>query len=273
MIDNSCEHARELMAGAWTKELDSDSAASLQTHLDSCPACAAEMYSLTAMWERLGDLPAAEPSLALRARWEQTLDSFITPESATAFHQATPASRSWWHVWKSSPAWQVAFAALCLAIGFGAGSYLERARGERNEVASLREEVASTRQLVALSLLQQQSAADRLRGVDYSSRMSSLEPQIVSALIDTVNRDSSVNVRLAAVDALSKVAGDTRVRNSMQEALTQQDSPMVQAALIDYLVDARDKNALPVIRDLVARPGINPTVRERATYAVTQLAQ
>jgi len=59
----------------------------------------------------------------------------------------------------------------------------------------------------------------------------------------------------------------------MQEALPQQDSPMVQAALIDYLVDAHDRGALGTIRDLVARPGVNPTVRQRATYAVQQLTQ
>jgi len=48
---------------------------------------------------------------------------------------------------------------------------------------------------------------------------------------------------------------------------------MVQAALIDYLVDAHDRNAVSSIKDLVARPDLNHTVRERATYAVHQLAQ
>jgi HEAT repeat protein len=100
-----------------------------------------------------------------------------------------------------------------------------------------------------------------------------MEPQVVDALVQAVNRDPNVNVRLAAIDALGKVAGNTRVRESMQAALTQQDSPMVQAALIDYLVDARDRNAVSAIRDLVARPDVNPTVRERADYAVRQLAQ
>jgi hypothetical protein len=171
----------------------------------------------------------------------------------------------------------MAVAGLCLtvglAMGLGAGAYLERGRGERDEVARLREEVASTKEMVALSLLQQQSATERLRGVDYSQRMPSMEPQVIDALVRAVNRDTNVNVRLAAIDALSKVANDTRVRASMQQALTEQDSPMVQAALIDYLVDAHDKNAVGVIRDLVARPDVNPTVRERATYAVRQLAQ
>jgi hypothetical protein len=263
-MDCSCEQAKELMAGAWMAQLDDASAGALHSHLDGCADCAAEMAQLGTMWEKLGDLPAPEPSPALRMRWERTLAGFVAAEPRTAW---------WQRVWPTQPAWQMAIAGLCLAAGLGGGAVLERGRGERDEVAKLREEVSSTKELVALSLLQQQSASDRLRGVDYSSRMGSLEPQIVTALIERVNRDSNVNVRLAAVDALGKVANDSHVRASLEQALTQQDSPMVQAALIDYMVDARERGAVGAIRELGARPDVNPTVRERATYAVRQLEQ
>ena len=266
MTDNSCEHAKELMAGAWMKDLDETCAAELRHHLVGCAACAAEMEALGAMWEKLGDLPAPEPSLALRVRWERTQGSLNAPSQT---HRA-----AWWqNIWPANPAWQMAIATLCLTVGLGAGAYLQHGSEERDEVAKLREEVASTKEMVAVSLLQQQSATERLRGVDYSARMGSMEPQVVAALIQAVNRDSNVNVRLAAIDALGKVANESQVRQSMQEALPQQDSPMVQAALIDYLVDAHDRGALGTIRDLVARPGVNPTVRQRATYAVQQLTQ
>jgi hypothetical protein len=260
-----------MVAAAWMQELDSATASVLSDHLDGCALCAAEMAELGAMWNRLGDLPVPEPSLAMRARWEQTLESLsligaVTPTKAP--------KRAWWqNFWPANPAWQMAVAALCLAVGLGGGVLLQRGHGERDEVARLREEVASTKEMVALSLLQQQSAAERLRGVDYSARMPSLEPQVIAALVEAVNRDTNVNVRLAAIDALGKVAGDTQVRASLQQALVHQDSPMVQAALIDYLVDARDRNAVGVMQDLVARPNVNPTVRDRANFAVRQLAQ
>jgi hypothetical protein len=268
MMDNSCEHARELMAGAWMKDLDAASGAELHQHLAGCAACSAEMDALGSIWEKLGDLPAPEPSLALRVRWEQTMASLSAPAPQRMHRQA------WWqNIWPANPAWQMAIAGLCLAAGLGAGSYLQHGSAERDEVAKLREEVASTKEMVAVSLLQQQSATERLRGVDYSARMPLMEPQVVTALIQAVNRDPNVNVRLAAIDALGKVANESQVRQSMQEALPQQDSPMVQAALIDYLVDAHDRNAVSTIRDLVAQPDVNPTVRQRATYAIQQLNQ
>jgi len=35
------------------------------------------MAALGTMWQKLGDLPVPEPSLAMRARFEQTLDGLM----------------------------------------------------------------------------------------------------------------------------------------------------------------------------------------------------
>ena len=127
--------------------------------------------------------------------------------------------------------------------------------------------------MVALSLLQQQSATERLRGVDYTVKMPAIEPDVVAALLQAVKADPNVNVRLAAIDALTRVSGDAGVRRSLAGSLGMQDSPMVQAALIDYVLDARDKDALGVLKDLTARPDLNPLVRQRADRAVQRLTE
>jgi len=73
-----------------------------------------------------------------------------------------------------------------------------------------------------------------------------------------------VNVRLAAVDALGRLSGNAGVRQSMVSALTTQDSPMVQVALIDYLVDARDREAVPAIQQFSGRTDLDSFLRQRA---------
>ena len=50
-------------------------------------------------------------------------------------------------------------------------------------VAQLRGEVSSMRQMVALSLLQQQSAGERLRGVSYAYQVPSSDTEVLSALL------------------------------------------------------------------------------------------
>jgi hypothetical protein len=248
-----CEQAKQLMASAWAGEVDPQ----LRAHLSGCPQCAAEMAQLTVLWERLGDIPAPEPSAALTYRWESTLDLAISARR-----------RRFW--WPQQPVWQMAIAAACLIAGLAVGTFYPR---RSNEIAQLRDEVTNTKQLVALSLLQQQSATERLRGVDYTVAMPAMEPDVVSALVQAVNGDPNVNVRLAAIDALTKVSGDSGVRRSLASSLGRQDSPMVQAALIDYALDARDRDALDVLKHFATRQDLDPLVRQRADRAVQRLTE
>jgi HEAT repeat protein len=273
-----CGDAKELMAAQWLAEssppergrmeLDSTARRELQQHFETCAECSAEMAALGGLWARLGDIPAPEPSLALNARWESTFETLLQSSKDST----KPVSRNWSfaHFWPTSPVWQAAVALACLLIGILAGTNLPH---RNQEIAKLHEEIASTREMVALSLLQQQSATERLRGVDYTGRMKSMEPEVVSALTEAVAHDPSVNVRLAAIDALSKASGNPGVLQSLTQSLPGQDSPMVQAALIDYLVEARDRKAVGTLRQLATRPDLNPAVLERTHFALRQLSQ
>jgi hypothetical protein len=263
-----CGHAKELIAASWMGEFDAAEESKLRQHVSTCGECAEEMAQLGAMWQRLADLPSPEPSHALDVRWQATLESFLPASRHHSWRFSLAA------LWPRRPVWQATIAALCLVAGLLVGIMLQpRAGTDRGEIAKLREEVESTKQMVALSLLQQPSPSERLRGVDYSSRMPSMEPEVVAALIQAVNRDPNVNVRLAAIDALSKVSGEAQVRHSLTQSLTQQESPMVQAALIDFAMDAHDRQAVASLRQLTERPDLNPAVRQRADQAVRQLTQ
>jgi len=241
----NCDEARDFMATAWKEDApDAFIAAAFHRHLETCAECSTEMEALGGLWNRLADLPAPEPSLALHARWHATFASLM-PER------------------RSGMLWQLAFALACLVIGVLVGANLPR----RNS-----DEIAKLREMVALSLLSQQSAGERLRGVDYTDSMKTMQPEVVSALIQAVAHDPNVNVRLAAVDALSKVATHPGVVESLTRSLPQQDSPMVQAEVIDYLINAHDRQAIGTLEQLAARPNLNPAVLERTHYALQQLS-
>ncbi len=260
----TCGEAKQLMAASWLEEVEKEEAgaakaADFQRHIETCAECGAELAALSDLWERLGDMPAPEPSQAMHIRWQATLESLM------------PRHRPSIAAWFQRHAWQAGLAMACTLLGVLIGANLPR-RGN-DEIAKLREEVTSTREMVALSLLQQQSATERLRGVDYTGRLPTMEPQVVSALIQAVGHDANVNVRLAAIDALSKVATHRDVVDSLSQSLPRQDSPMVQAALIDYLLQAHDRQAVSTLRQLEARPDINPAVLERTHFALRQLSQ
>ena len=269
----ACSEARELIAeGLIGGEVTPARQALLASHLDDCAECRAESTAISALWDRLGDLPAPEPGYRLDARWRSALHDLAAGDLA---EEADWRPKRRVFPWPRSPVWQAAIALACLVIGLSAGfAFNPRAKQTSDEVARLREEVAATRALVALAMLREDSASERLRGVDYSGRVAAIDPEVAAALVEAVRHDSSVNVRLAAIDALSNrdaLSKHSDVAASLARALPSEESPMVQAALVDYLADARDRQAIGTIEALAARPDLNPAVRERTQFALAKL--
>ena len=152
-----------------------------------------------------------------------------------------------------------------LGGALAAGWWLGGGGRSGDDLDSLRAEVRSLHEMVALSLLEQPKATDRLRGVDFGARLDRPDRPVVTALVDTVARDPNVNVRLAAIDALAPVASEPSVRDALIRALPQQDAPMVQIALADLLLDndSDDQGAAAraAVRALLDQPTLRPEVR------------
>ncbi len=261
----NCEQATEFLAEYWDSTLDEVPRCELEAHLAKCPECRSEATRLKAFWLRLGAIPDESPNAAARGRFESLLSEYKRAERRSRFDAFL---ENWW---PKRPGAQVAFSLATLIIGLLAGHALTSDAQRGREVARLQEEVSSTRQLVALSMMRQQSASDRLKGVDWSYQISRPEPQVVKALLETVNYDDTVDVRLAAVDALRRLPNEAGVRSEMAQSLGRQDSPMVQIALIDALADNRTPQVVSAIRRLAALPAVNPDVRAHAQLVLERM--
>ena len=237
----SCERAREELLAGETRS------AEVEAHLNTCAACREEAE----LWEKLGTLPDERPSPALRARFEKML---------------TGAERRPAAVW-----WQIAAAVLLVAAGWGAGRLVPSRPSAQGEMAQLRREVRDLREMVTLSLLQQSSASERLRGINLSYRLDKPDTELIDALLGALGHDPSPDVRLAAVDALRRYNGEAAVRRGLIESLRGQESPLVQIALIDALVETNGPGAAEVFRRLVEAPGAHEAVRERAGRGIDEL--
>ncbi len=180
-------------------------------------------------------------------------------------------------LWPKQPVFQMEGAAAMLVIGLGIGYELRpggvgpESPNARAEVKQLSDEVSSMRQMVALSLLQQQSAGERLRGVSYAYQAPSTDTQVLTALLATVNNDESLNVRLSAVDALRAFGASPVVREAVIQSIRKQQNPLVQVALIDLLVDLKEKEAAPELAAISKDEKIDKGVREHAEQAIGKL--
>jgi hypothetical protein len=261
----TCEQVKEQMADYLGGSLSRPASEELDQHFAQCAACRQETEALAETWRMLGLLEQEQPGPALRPRFYQSLDAYRQGLASAA---PVPPRRHWW---SPAPLVQLASAAALLVIGVALGHWFTQRDRSQADLARLQDEVHSMRQMVTLSLLEQQSASERLRGVDYAYRVEQSDTQVLAALLHAVNQDPNVNVRLAAVDALRKFSGSPAVRNTLDQSLARQDSPLVQIALIELIVDMRDKSAAPALQALERGPAVNRDVQARAAWGLTQL--
>jgi hypothetical protein len=260
-----CERVREQIPECLADRLDHAARERLVAHLETCPACRAELAELNAVWRGMGSLPEPEPDPAMRSRFLEMLEAYQAGRaSGLAGQVGDPPNVP--HRW-----WQAVLAFALLMLGVFLGRYVAEPRGASPDVAQLQGQVESLRQLVTLSLLQEQSPSSRLRGVTYSYQMARPDAQVEQALLYAVNHDSNVNVRLSAVDALEKYAANPLIRRELADAVPVQDSPQVQIALIDLLVELNDKEAAPALRKLAQDAQADNQVRQHAGWAIQRM--
>jgi hypothetical protein len=227
----NCVRANQLICDSLLGALAPEDRRQLDEHLAGCAACREEATGVEKLWQDLGDLEESQPSVPsdrLTRRFRLALADFEADLAASR----GPSLAEWWSgMWSARPAWQAAFAAAMLLVGIFVGAGLTSGRASRGEVEQLRSEINDMSRAVTVSLLRHQSASERLRAVSWSRRAGS-DDRVLAALLDSARHDPNVNVRLAAVDALAAYADSVPVRRGLLETLAAEQSPLVQAAVL-----------------------------------------
>src|SRR5580693_6818981 len=225
-----CEEIGELLPDYLQGSLKAEQDDLVERHIAECGDCREEV----AIWKKLSLLPVEQPSKGSRKRFEAMLQAYQTGRSDKASARLERAKRGSPWSWLQSPVGAVAWSAALLVMGIFAGNYFgsrtTHTNTDQDEIKTMHSELANMKQMVVLSMLQQQSASERLQAVSYSRREDQLDPQVMSALVHTLRYDGSVDVRLAALDALSRHGAQPQVHKGVVDALQEQQSPLVQVA-------------------------------------------
>ena len=245
----------------------------LREHLESCAGCAAEAAALESLWEELGAAEQPAASRRLRARFDETLAREIARADGAVEH-AAPVEPSVPHPRVEpvrphrsrrslAPGFVTALAA-SLVAALGAGAYLGSevaSRRDARRLAELEERVQSLRGTVALALLAEPSASERLSGIAAGRDLQIGDDRVADALYTVFLEDPNVNVRLAALDALRERAAQREVRSRLLEAIPAQDSPLVQLSAIDVVLEHGGDDERGDVERLAERPGLDTVVR------------
>src|ERR1022692_2330801 len=164
---------------------------------------------------------------------------------------------------------------LLQSLGACALLVLGFALGERNatqrQLADLRARVDTMGQLFEQSVLQKRATGERLETVLTAGATRKPDERVIDGLINSLAFDTSVNVRLNALNALYQHADQDVVRAGVLACLPREPNALVQVSMIDFLVATRDREAAPELRKLVVDARADADVRESARRAIDQL--
>ena len=226
-----------------------------------------------------------EELAALILAMEQSITPEPTERLATNFHsflenEDADASRGKTIFFRPAFFRIAAAVALMIISGF-VGFWISKNNREQKALADMRKEMEDTR----MELLQtrkmmfgllnnEQSASQRIKGVNAAMELPRADDEIVKVLMQTMVTDPNTNVRLAALDALSKFQHDPDVRKGLINALSSQTDPMVQIRLIQLMVQMKEKEkeVLNHLQRLVDDSETMKAVKDEAYNGILKLS-
>mgnify|MGYP002779764240 CR=1 FL=1 len=144
-------------------------------------------------------------------------------------------------------------------LGFYSGNQQKAAA---TETQALQDEMRKLRETVVMAQLKQPSASERIKGVNFVYEMQQKSPEVIDALIETLENDENTNVRLAAANALFTFKDDTKARTALIQSIKTQDDPSVKIALINIMIALKDKKAKPVIEEFLKKEPVPDDIKE-----------
>ena len=167
---------------------------------------------------------------------------------------------------------KLAYGLSLLVIGWIAGYlFSPGSSGMNDQIAVLSGEVKNMKEVMMLTMLQQPSASERMKAVSITHEFSDVNTKIADALIETLNTDPNVNVRLVTVETLTSFAGNPRIREGLIQSITKQNSPLVQLALADVMLKLKEKRSAEKFRELLNKKHIDFAIKEKIEETVKRL--
>jgi len=268
----NCNEYREQFAYWLSGQMTEAEKESFQAHLSTCTNCQAALEKEKHLWQLFDELPVPPLSDNVRSGFYNMLDNYKQKNTATGSWRTIADSIN--RLWTPRLALRFAYSVCLLLAGLGLGYMLNRPGVEntnQQQIAQLSIQLQEIRQNLSVTLLEHNSAAERMRGVEYAGQMAGANKQVIQALLATLNNDPNVNVRLITLDALIKFADEPAVRIGLVQSIDHQDSPLMQAAIADAMVRLQEKRSVKPLQDLLKKKELNEMVKQRVAQCIQKL--
>jgi HEAT repeat protein len=223
-----CEENKTALPEYIDGKLDKNTSGQIRDHLENCDGCKALFKELNSFLKFVGSFSEIEPPEGMK---EEFLELSVS--------ERIPVRQKVLVI----PFWVKVAAVVVLVfgtfLGYLAGSIEGNAR--RKQLAS---QLKSVKQEVSLASLREFTGPQKIEAVYNISASNQASDELIDALVHTMNSDKNVNVRLAAINALSGMINKNKhVKTELIHSLSVQENSLLQISLIQVLTEGGVKEA------------------------------
>lgn len=265
MID---EKYINLVTGYLQNDLNPDQQKKIDKLIESGEIDLLHLKEMEMTLGKMDSIDTPKPSSAMRDRFYTMLEEEKQAQSVSWSHKLN----AW--VDEQKQRFQLRYVVYATAVflaGLMIGDLYAPISNQDEQIDQLMSEVSQMREVMMISLLDNSSPTERLRAVNISHEIRSVDERVVNALLKTLNNDSNVNVRLAAVDALTGHANNPTARSGLINSIANQQSPIVQASLADAMLALQERQSIDEFKKLLARDELDSNVRNKLENTIAEL--
>ena len=268
-----CKEVQAILIEYLDRGLDTERAAGVRAHLIGCEQCGKEVQELRELLLAMADKQQLQPGPGLRESFQDMLQSELNMETADSLVRRTRGAAPNAAGVVKGIGWMVAAAFVLLVGGFWIGIMAGGRKGsdEAAQLGSMQKEIKDMKQVLLFSLIDDESASQRIKAVSYAEEIRNPEQKVIDVLVNTLNHDKSVNVRLAALYSLGSWADNRIVRDSLVSSLPEQKEPLIQVMLINLLAAKRESRAIAPIKNILYDKNSLPVVKDAARKTLKTL--
>ena len=237
--------------------------------LEKHPEFRKQQEEFSQTWDQMDHIKIPEPSENMDYKFYEMLNSYEHKEESAIKTFGDRLQAIFETLWRP----QLAYGIVLLAIGLGAGYYLnsEPTVVSPQTVVRTSSETEEVREKLVLTLLEQPSANKRLQGINEANKIKKVDETVIKALLQTLNNDPNVNVRLAAIESLTNYLDSPIVREGLVQSIVSQESPIVQVTLANLMVALQEKKSIEPFKKLIRSKELDTSVKKKLESSIQQI--
>jgi hypothetical protein len=242
-----CEEVKINLPEYFDRKLDKKTVQAIQSHLETCMECKTFHTELSSFLNFIVPFPELEPPEGMKEEFLELLETEMPRKQKRMV--VVP-------VWLKIAAIFI-LAMLTYLSGYYIGSGKGRQRQQQMEVA-----LNQAKQQVQIASLLDFSGPQKIDAVYSISKSGQSGDALIDALVATMNSDKNVNVRLAAINALTGMMDkNQRIKQELIRSLPLQDNSLLQISLIQVLTEAGVKEARSEIESIARKENTDERVK------------